>query len=1291
MMTTIVEGISPDTVFHSIYHISDIHIRLYSRKEEYNYVFEQLYETLRAHPRVSESIIVITGDILHNKIDLTPECILMTWHFLKSLGEICPTVLIAGNHDALLNNRERLDSLTSILQERNPRHVFYLKRSGYYRFGNIIFTVNSLLDESDAWLDVLDEMEAHASFFKDCHRIALYHGQIAGWTNNFGFVSESGERVLADFKGYDFVLLGDIHKHQFMDKEKKMAYAGSLISQNFGETDDDHGVLIWDLERQDTEFVRINNPYRFCEGRLDADRLIMRYTDEEIVWTADGELAKHLPPFSNLRVYLTDNLEWNHSFMSRFKQERPQAKLQPKYEMIKTTMNKKSPDKKNVQQLEMNNDTFWIRSFIHEKLEGNDILVVEHIIEVLLEEYRKNISFMNINDNRSWELKRLEFDNMFGYGNRNTICFQDLYPFTITGIFGRNSFGKSTIIDIITFLLFGKITRSNHGNSIPKEIINVNEKSSRGEIVFAVGNQEYKIVKVCTRQKNDKIKISEHLYKKIDNEWNDFSEEHRKKTDRIIDQLLGNMESFLFTNVSLQQRERQFREMTQKDRKEFLYALFGLDWFEKYRKAQEDDFKKLKGEEKVYKEKIGNDYQEKWDAILGQIQEKINQETQDIGKLEEAIEILLQDSRRLMEDKKVCPYGNEDEIMKDLDCVNKEIDSLATYEKHLAHEKHILAKHRDDTNVYEIRQEMDVIQKQKEEYQRYETMMSSENTEIRKWMNCDRSEWIAYQAVIKEYSENSEKITNEWMDEKSAMEEKIQTLKMEESQYDEQFVSINEWESLHQKIVKIEREIPLLEQKISQKIDEIPENLENLFEQFKETLHKYEMIQCTIRLLKNNLKETKRVEYNKDCASCMNNPFYLKMNQIENDLDQHEKENQNIVNRLQELKAQFSESPDENDFEKIKDAIARKVNHLKKNRDEQLKKRESMLKKLDMYKNDQQKYNHTRLYIQSQKSRDLLCKLEKSLHNHPLKTKYDKLMFIVKNMSIYQSLESFWKHYQQDSRLCDVEDRLQDLHDQLEHYSSISAKIETINEQIMDCHSKKIRIEMERSQLLEYLNNFRYNKKANRQKEELEKNITQSNFMKKEKTKMLHSLHVQFAKAQENQKEWAINMQKWVATREGLRSKELMIQCIDRDGLPLYLLKMFLPTIENEMNQLLQTFLDRNIALRVSEKDIVIGLESNQHCSAYLGGMEAFIVDLSLKLVFSKYSKQPKSNFFIIDEGISVFDQERISNIGILFNFLSSISEHILLISHLPTIKDYVTQSIEVLKDEDGKSYLVFH
>ena len=35
-----------------------------------------------------------------------------------------------------------------------------------------------------------------------------------------------------DFDGYDLVLLGDIHKRQFIDDNETIAY-GSLIQQNF--------------------------------------------------------------------------------------------------------------------------------------------------------------------------------------------------------------------------------------------------------------------------------------------------------------------------------------------------------------------------------------------------------------------------------------------------------------------------------------------------------------------------------------------------------------------------------------------------------------------------------------------------------------------------------------------------------------------------------------------------------------------------------------------------------------------------------------------------------------------------------------------------------------------------------------------------------------------------------------------------------------------------------------------------------------------------------------------------
>ena len=105
-----------------IFHISDIHIRLYRRKDEYLYCFNELYKEIRKFP-TGKHLIVITGDILHNKLEMSPECETMTFDFLETLSNIYPTLLILGNHDTLLNNRDRMD-----------KFIFYFIKKKYKKF-----------------------------------------------------------------------------------------------------------------------------------------------------------------------------------------------------------------------------------------------------------------------------------------------------------------------------------------------------------------------------------------------------------------------------------------------------------------------------------------------------------------------------------------------------------------------------------------------------------------------------------------------------------------------------------------------------------------------------------------------------------------------------------------------------------------------------------------------------------------------------------------------------------------------------------------------------------------------------------------------------------------------------------------------------------------------------------------------------------------------------------------------------------------------------------------------------
>jgi len=98
-----------------IYHIADVHIRNVKRHKEYRQVFEKMFEEIRKRG-TEDSIIYLAGDIAHAKLEMSPELVSeITWLF-KECAKHCPTILITGNHDCNMNNSDRLDVLTPIVE-----------------------------------------------------------------------------------------------------------------------------------------------------------------------------------------------------------------------------------------------------------------------------------------------------------------------------------------------------------------------------------------------------------------------------------------------------------------------------------------------------------------------------------------------------------------------------------------------------------------------------------------------------------------------------------------------------------------------------------------------------------------------------------------------------------------------------------------------------------------------------------------------------------------------------------------------------------------------------------------------------------------------------------------------------------------------------------------------------------------------------------------------------------------------------------------------------------------------
>ena len=116
-------------------HMADIHIRTYRQHDEYQEVFKTLFsditDLVKDYKR-EEVRIVIVGDLVHQKIVISNEQLMLGTWFLRKLEEIAPVVIIAGNHDLLENNKERMDSITPMVQFLPDANINYFKESKCY-------------------------------------------------------------------------------------------------------------------------------------------------------------------------------------------------------------------------------------------------------------------------------------------------------------------------------------------------------------------------------------------------------------------------------------------------------------------------------------------------------------------------------------------------------------------------------------------------------------------------------------------------------------------------------------------------------------------------------------------------------------------------------------------------------------------------------------------------------------------------------------------------------------------------------------------------------------------------------------------------------------------------------------------------------------------------------------------------------------------------------------------------------------------------------------------------------
>ena len=622
---------SPIQKYEYIMHVADIHIRLNKRHDEYKEVFANFYEEVKKSP--PNTLVALLGDVFHSKSDLSPECIQMATDLFKAIADIRPLILVAGNHDATLSNKSRLDSLTPLVDSLNHPNLFYLKTTGLYGFGNILFNNMCVFDSPERYIAGNTIPDVYRNQYE--HIIAMFHGAMDKAALETGYAISNPTFMPPMFDWNDIALLGDIHKKQDMQdynpEEHKpcIHYVGSMVQQNHGEGLRGHGYSMWDLKTRTYKFNEIKNSFGYFTVEINKGQLTTPLDE--------------LPKKARLRAKCYD------SIASEVKKVIADIKAKTEVVEIAYVRMDQERDKKDVISLckdivltDLTNVDYQnrlIMEFLQKKLAINDPVKIEEILKInratnLLikrDEFSRNLK---------WKPIRFEFDNMFTYGEGNVIDFTQMGG--VYGIFGPNKSGKSSILSALIFCLFDKFDRGFKG----MHALNVQKTSFNCKLEFEIAGVRYFIERRGSTTRSGNVKVDVRFWKVVNGAEEELHGTARRDTNDIIRDYIGTYEDFILTAASFQSAKNltSFIDMGNSERKDLLVQFIGLNVFDRLQESGNERNKEINLVLKMHKDKNypheiaqNQNALSHADSIFAEVEKEVNSLKKQIADVNEQI------------------------------------------------------------------------------------------------------------------------------------------------------------------------------------------------------------------------------------------------------------------------------------------------------------------------------------------------------------------------------------------------------------------------------------------------------------------------------------------------------------------------------------------------------------------------------------------------------------------------------------------------------------------------------
>lgn len=1343
-------------------HIADVHIRnedgdINSRFIEYKIVFDNLLIDIKNKKiKKINTIIVLAGDIFHDarkeKGRTTANAVLLFKDFIQSLMKYGTVVVIPGNHDNNITyqtqSKEMTDTLTSIFKDMKglDKNLLYLKKTGIYKIGNCLIYTASVFD--------LDCIKGNSNYiqrqqllpkkiknndFQDYNHICLLHCGVQSQKLSNGHLLKDYDFSINDLDDYDITMLGDTHQHQFLGDKENIAYPSSLIQQNYGESLNNHGYILWNLETKKGQFYDIPNDFGFVSINL-IDKNITNIDITNIIFPKKSKI-------------IIKHNQMNEQFLIQFKEN-----IQQKTEIIEWKIRKQINIEKKENNIESINNTEMFLKFLKTKY-NEDTKEYNFINNQIKEVIQKN----KYSGNNIWNLKKLVVHNFQNYkGNHELLNFIDFDENQIISILGKNASGKSTIGRALSYVIWGKDIYN------IDTYVNNESDSMKCQLEFTYNNQKY-IINRQYQKKNSKEELQIFSYE--NNNKIDITESHKTHTQDKILKIFGRREDAKTTWLCEQNSSADF--LNNNNNVDIFTKIVGIDHFvDEYHKTIKEKNNLMKENNDIQKNiQLINNHQQQFENIENNIELKQNhlnklkiEETQIIEKINQEnekkkfgtqqdysswIDNVKENQIKIDEFKNNTIGINEDtfqlkeneynQTLKELqNKKNKFLLEIQTnpiihlQEKEIIELENIMKQNNNemiteelyDKTISEIAILENIIQQNNEIYQKMKLKQQTINEIIIQTnIELDYNELNQLKQNIKD-DETQIKINNGIIGKFSFNDfhQNISNLKSLQTKLDEQEINKN---IIEQQIITEKKNIHVINDTIDtihQKINEIEIKETTIKKQISEM----ELIDNNIENIKLNLDKYKYLKFQQNCECCQNNKQYFKIDILETNLIEIEKNKIQINEQIKEntifiennsqykeIKKKYNQNCEiqlkiqnlETKIEIIISSINLNKKQIKDNENiiETLKQKFNIHKQNQQLINEKEKkieiYNHKNTeYTQNKMKQELKNNIENEMkilkqqviNEKELEIKNKKINELkqqIKSYSIKEQINEYYKLNKIKQNNIIIEEKIK----------TIDNENQIINQHIQN---NKIKYEKYKQQFISIEKNISYNEKTTTKiktfqnfNQEIidiyEKDLVKIKENIIEISNVLYYNKQQTKELQKNQQQINILNNQNHKILLNIDLLEKYIQILDPiKGYPKKLMDNNLQILTDKVNQFIHfagfqyvtEFKCPEIkdgSKNKKNKIVITHTKKNKYFSK-LSGAEEFTFNLATLTALGQMSNISNSPILFIDEGFSSLDEDHLNQIEQILTHLKTQFKYVLNISHISSIHQYADIRIQI-------------